>query len=190
MNLNIIKKNQKQIILFLIGVAIGYYLIPKLQTFVVGGKDDNQCSHLQLVTSGNCLKDPECRVGSADYQATITVLGDCMDGSSRAVEKLRTSVAEQSVAGRGIPSLLDRFEPPSDVEREEIRNEVRSQMSNAGIDPHYECGRSLEHNPITCAESCDAVHGFCDHSEVWPCIFARNDIRPKCSEQLREHSGH
>lgn len=40
MNLNIIKKNQKQIILFLIGVAVGYYLIPKLQTFVVGGQED------------------------------------------------------------------------------------------------------------------------------------------------------
>ena len=48
MNLNIIKKNQKQIILFLIGVAVGYYLIPKLQTFVVGGQEGEalDCSKL------------------------------------------------------------------------------------------------------------------------------------------------
>jgi len=48
MNLNIIKKNQKQIILFLIGVAVGYYLIPKLQTFVVGGQEGgDKCREME-----------------------------------------------------------------------------------------------------------------------------------------------
>jgi len=47
MNLNkLMKKHSTNIILFILGIVLGYYLVPKLQTFIIGGQHGLTCSDL------------------------------------------------------------------------------------------------------------------------------------------------
>jgi hypothetical protein len=88
----LINQHRNLILLFIIAAILGYYLIPKMQTFVIGGQRNlAACSALQESMFNRCVSDIDnCTFGSERYKNTLTVLGGCLhDGvdSTKALQR-------------------------------------------------------------------------------------------------------